>query len=373
MSIKLSEIINSVTDAETTARMSYDSTLAANISAAGTVPLGAVIAVVEYQNVSIPATETIDSRGFQLCDGANLAVGHALGTGQSGKVPNLSDGRYLRGSTVSGTVGGANTATIGSANLPTHTHAVGTLANAAEASHTHAVGTYANAAEAAHTHTKSGSVGAGSSHTHANTIAYGVGSSHSHGQYQFAHRHWMAPRGSGYQSVYHSHDPWKQGLFLPSSGSTWTLLSANSVTQGTATIPGTESTNHSHSWGGWWSQDSSAAVSGSMYGDGSGNTYSDSLGNYWAPGGTAHGSTGAEAAHTHTKSGSVSAEAAHTHSDTIAYGVGSSHNHTISGSSAAGASHNHTISGSTADGGFTNTAMSIEPQYLNVRYLIRVK
>jgi microcystin-dependent protein len=177
MSIKLSEIINSVTDAETTARMSYDSTLAANISAAGTVPLGAVIAVVEYQNVSIPATETIDSRGFQLCDGANLAVGHALGTGQSGKVPNLSDGRYLRGSTVSGTVGGANTATIGSANLPTHTHAVGTLANAAEASHTHAVGTYANAAEAAHTHTKSGSVGAGSSHTHADTISYGAGSS----------------------------------------------------------------------------------------------------------------------------------------------------------------------------------------------------
>jgi hypothetical protein len=132
------------------------------------------------------------------------------------------------------------------------------------------------------------------------------------------------------------------------------------------------SLNHTHTWGGWWNNDGSHIVA-APYGDGSGNTYSDTLGNFWAPGGTAHGSTAAEAAHTHTKSGSVSAEAAHTHSDTIAYGVGSSHNHTISGSSAAGASHNHTISGSTADGGFSNTAMSIEPQYLNVRYLIRVK
>jgi hypothetical protein len=69
----------------------------------------------------------------------------------------------------------------------------------------------------------------------------------------------------------------------------------------------------------------------SSAGDGSGNTYNDQLAAYWSTGGTAQGTTTAEAAHTHTKSGSVSAEAAHTHSDTIAYGPGSSHNHTISG------------------------------------------
>ena len=65
--------------------------------------------------------------------------------------------------------------------------------------------------------------------------------------------------------------------------------------------------------------------------------------------------TDTQGAHTHTVSGTT--DIAHSHADTIAYGAGSSHNHAISGSSAAFGS---------------GTTGNNEPQYMNVRYLIRV-
>jgi hypothetical protein len=121
--------------------------------------------------------------------------------------------------------------------------------------------------------------------------------------------------------------------------------------------------NHSHTWGGTWSNDSSSVVA-APDGDGTGNTYQDGVG-YWGVNGTRTTSVGSS--HNHGISGhtgSVCAAdgttaATHTHADTIAYGVGSS--------------HNHIISGATDNGGFANTSINNEPQYLNVRYLIRVK
>lgn len=91
----------------------------------GVIPLGTIIPVLDaYDNVLPLPSGTVYSDGFQLCDGADLVSGHLLGGGLSGKTPNLTDGRFLRGSTTSGTTGGASSVTLAIANLPSHTHPV---------------------------------------------------------------------------------------------------------------------------------------------------------------------------------------------------------------------------------------------------------
>jgi hypothetical protein len=354
-------------------------TFSSGLVGPGTIPIGAIIAVLKDSPItsggySIPSSGTVDNNGFMLSDGAAIPSGNSL----TGSTPNLSDGRYLRGATSSGTFAGSNTSTIASTNLPTHTHAVGTLANAAEAVHTHAVGTYVNAAEAVHTHAVGTYANAAEAvHTHAvGTYGNTAEAAHTHswgsfwnndnstsvtsdngdgsgntysdaGNGVFGGSYWGGGTyiavGSGTQSANHTHSAWKQGLYLPSSGSVWELLSSISVNQGTNTLPGTESTNHSH------------------------NYYLPSHRHWMKSRATTGGSS-----HNHTFSGTSAAGASHNHTISGSSAAGASHNHTISGSSAAGASHNHTISGSTADGGFTNTALSNEPQYMTVRYLIRV-
>ena len=56
----------------------------------------------------------------------------------------------------------------------------------------------------------------------------------------------------------------------------------------------------------------------------------------------------------------------------VTSGAGSCHGHGDNISYAASGAHNHTISGSTDTTG-SGTTGNNEPQYMNVRYLIRVK
>jgi hypothetical protein len=94
-----------------------------NFEGPGTIPLGSIIPVVDaYSNVTVPASGVVDSRGFQYCDGAALSGESLLGTGLSGNTPNLTDGRFLRGSTVSGTTGGNSSISLSVNNIPAHTH-----------------------------------------------------------------------------------------------------------------------------------------------------------------------------------------------------------------------------------------------------------
>jgi microcystin-dependent protein len=94
-----------------------------NFEGPGTIPLGSIIPVVDaYSNVSVPASGDVDSKGFQYCDGAVLSGESLLGTGLSGNTPNLTDGRFLRGSTVSGTIGGNSSISLSVNNIPAHTH-----------------------------------------------------------------------------------------------------------------------------------------------------------------------------------------------------------------------------------------------------------
>jgi len=74
----------------------------------GTVPVGAILPVMSNitGSFTVPATGVEDG-GFMLCDGAAIPGGQSM----SGSTPNLSDGRFLMGSSVAGTAAGANNQT----------------------------------------------------------------------------------------------------------------------------------------------------------------------------------------------------------------------------------------------------------------------
>ena len=79
--------------------------------------------------------------GYRVCDGTSLNLtGSPIYTGLNRYLPNLTDARFLMGSTAGGTVGGANSITIASNNLPTHTHTLSGTATAVSNSDTVAVG-----------------------------------------------------------------------------------------------------------------------------------------------------------------------------------------------------------------------------------------
>ena len=141
--------------------------------------------------------------GWLICNGQAVSrttyaalyavIGTTYGAGDGSttfNVPNLVN-KTVRGSNSLGKTGGADTVTLSTANMPAHTHGVGTLATASTGAHTHKfnittngnyasataahVGTTANistrgsmSTDGAHTHTISGStasVGSGSAVT----------------------------------------------------------------------------------------------------------------------------------------------------------------------------------------------------------------
>ena len=109
----------------------------------GIVPIGGMIAVVpalDTANSWQPPATGVCKDGFMRADGATVpGTGACVGSPLVGRtLPNMgltagSVNRYPRGSAATSwatgtyTTGGANTVTIGSANLPTHTHLAGTL------------------------------------------------------------------------------------------------------------------------------------------------------------------------------------------------------------------------------------------------------
>lgn len=215
------------------------------------------------------------------------------------------------GGTDEGTVGSALT-NLGTRTISTavaHTHAVGTLVNAAESSHTHGAGSYANATESAHTHDVNP----------ANTTST-AGTSHTHAVDPPA-------TDSGNASVQHTH-----------SGTTATDQHSHAIDLFSSGA-NTPVTNYGGNFG---SQTGTQGAGGVIATD----THSHTI------------TTGVEsAAHVHSvniASFTSGAETAHTHDVNIANTTstgGTSHTHTFSGTSGAGSSHNHTISGSTASTG----------------------
>jgi hypothetical protein len=104
-----------------------------NTTTNGIVPIGSVIAIANVAVWSLPAAGQIKD-GFALCNGQTVPAGaHPLLTGT---LPDLSDERFIQGSTASGTTGGANTKTLTTTELPAHTH---TMTHTHGMSHTHTI------------------------------------------------------------------------------------------------------------------------------------------------------------------------------------------------------------------------------------------
>jgi hypothetical protein len=103
--------------ADSVAKTATDGTQTFN--AFGIVPIGGVIAISDNISGSFPVPTTgTSSRGWQLCDGATVEAGAVL----SGATPQLTDARFLMGSTTAGVTGGSNTPVFtGTQNLP-HSH-----------------------------------------------------------------------------------------------------------------------------------------------------------------------------------------------------------------------------------------------------------
>jgi hypothetical protein len=120
------------------------------------VPLGAIIPIRQGLTGAypIPASGAVDANGFMYCDGAAIPSGNAV----SGNTPNLTDGRFLRGSTSAGATGGSATFTLATDNLPSHTH---TGTTASDGAHIHTAST---SSAGAHTHT--GTANSAGAHTH---------------------------------------------------------------------------------------------------------------------------------------------------------------------------------------------------------------
>lgn len=139
------------------------------------VPVGSVVAIASSSVWSLPSAGQVKN-GFALCDGQPFS---SLPSGTyhpsfSGNRPSLRDERFLLGSNVPGTTGGANLFKLTSAHMPqittgnqsaNHTHAFSGTVGWIQQNHRHYVGAWSGGDDTEHTH--GGSTGGQSSgHTH---------------------------------------------------------------------------------------------------------------------------------------------------------------------------------------------------------------
>lgn len=120
----------------------------------GRVPLGGVIAVVGTRSLSnnggsiiipsgIPTSGQMSEDGFQICDGSAVASGSIL----TGYVPNITDDRFIQGSSsmgilssINGANKGDNTILLTANEIPIHGHSVSL--NSANIDHQHYFNSY---------------------------------------------------------------------------------------------------------------------------------------------------------------------------------------------------------------------------------------
>lgn len=160
------------------------------------VPVGSVIPwlpgyFTAAGNVGYTAVGVTLPGPWKECNGAALSAADSPILGGSGHyLPDVDDGRYLRGDTAAnaGTpTAAASTGVLTSAEIPQHGHGVGTLATSAT-SHTHA-DNFSNGNEAAHTHAADTNTGVGNAAkfsrvgtTDSDNLSVGAGTSHTHAQ-----------------------------------------------------------------------------------------------------------------------------------------------------------------------------------------------
>ena len=143
-----------------------DLAVTGTIGGQGAIPVGGIVAVAANMTgaYTMPASGAVNADGYMLCDGETIPGSQTL----SGTLPDLEDGRFLRGFTSSGGTGGSANFTLAEANLAAHTHGGATGACSAtsgdnSADHTHSSST--SGASANHCHC----VADGGTHQHSYT------------------------------------------------------------------------------------------------------------------------------------------------------------------------------------------------------------
>jgi hypothetical protein len=120
----------------------------------GVVPLGAVLPTFPALTgaYACAATTAADSNGYVLCQGQTIV--DATSTMNGVVIPNINNDVFLKGNTTSNTSGGANTVTLTSTELPSHTHTVSNHTHTIDHGHsnTFALGGTTSFATTSHTH-----------------------------------------------------------------------------------------------------------------------------------------------------------------------------------------------------------------------------
>ena len=175
-----------------------NTTVQGNLSATegtgqGFVPFGGIVALHSGMTGahSVPSAAAVDSSGFMICDGSTIPGSQVL----SGSVPDLTDGRFLRGNTHGnvGATSGVDSHSLVEANTLAHTHT--------GPSHTHTGPAHTHDGPS-HTHTGPDHSHSGPNHSHTFSENRNYGQNvntnagnHTHG---FAYGRWLTGPASGY-------------------------------------------------------------------------------------------------------------------------------------------------------------------------------
>ena len=273
--------------------------------------------------------------GFVLCDGNN-------------STPNLTD-RFIigrGGSTNTNSTGGANTVTLSTNNLPSHSHGIGNIATAGAGSHSHSAdgnlatdssgnhthgdGNYATSNSGNHTHGDGNlSAAAGGDHSHNFNANTGNSGSHSHNgstSNTGSHNHsgnYAFNNGSNNNLFFSSH--------LGQSGYIRTFNNINSSGNHSHNLSTNNAGSHSHNF----------------------NTNTGNSGN-----------------HTHNVSGNTGGAGDHSHNVTGNSGGAGDHSHDVTGNTSNVGNHTHTMSGNTGNAG-SGSALTITPIYFTLAFIMK--
>ena len=102
-------------------------------------------------NTIAAANSYLEPRGFRVCNGDSIDNSNSpIFNGANKFLPDLTDNRFLHGSTTVGSIGGQNSVTLTTLNLPSHTHTI----NHDHGPHSHTIDhDHGAVATGAHTHT----------------------------------------------------------------------------------------------------------------------------------------------------------------------------------------------------------------------------
>jgi microcystin-dependent protein len=95
-------------------------------------------------NTVAAVNSLLNKSGYYVCDGSALNLPTSpIFNGAGRHLPNLTDNRFLQGSTSAGTIGGQNSVTLIEANLPLHSHTINhdhaSFTTASGGAHSHAI------------------------------------------------------------------------------------------------------------------------------------------------------------------------------------------------------------------------------------------